>query len=327
MEQREFGRLGRRASVVGLGTWQLGADWGDVGDADAMAVLDASLAAGVTFLDTADVYGDGRSERLIAAFLKERPDADVMVATKMGRRVPQDPANYTLDNFRAWTDRSRANLGVDTLDLVQLHCPPTPVFSSDAVFDALDTLVAEQRIAGYGVSVETCEEALTAIARPGTASVQIILNPFRLRPLERVLPAARAAGVGIIARVPLASGLLSGRYTRDTVFAANDHRTFNRHGEAFDQGETFSGVDYATGVEAAAEFAALAPEGASAAQTALRWVVQQPGVTTVIPGARTAEQARANAAAADLAPLPEATLAAVRELYDRRIRAQVHHRW
>ncbi|MEO3754114.1 aldo/keto reductase [Streptomyces sp. B6B3] len=327
MEQREFGRLGRRASVVGLGTWQLGADWGDVGDADAMAVLDASLAAGVTFLDTADVYGDGRSERLIAAFLKERPDADVMVATKMGRRVPQDPANYTLDNFRAWTDRSRANLGVDTLDLVQLHCPPTPVFSSDAVFDALDTLVAEQRIAGYGVSVETCEEALTAIARPGTASVQIILNPFRLRPLERVLPAARAAGVGIIARVPLASGLLSGRYTRDTVFAANDHRTFNRHGEAFDQGETFSGVDYATGVEAAAEFAALAPEGASAAQTALRWVVQQPGVTTVIPGARSAEQARANAAAAGLAPLPEETLTAVRGLYDRRIRAQVHHRW
>ncbi len=327
MEQREFGRLGRRASVVGLGTWQLGADWGDVRDEDAMAVLDAALAAGVTFLDTADVYGDGRSERLIAAFLKKRPAADVMVATKMGRRMPQDPANYTLDNFRAWTDRSRANLGVDTLDLVQLHCPPSPVFSSAAVFDALDTLVAERRIAGYGVSVETCEEALTAIARPGTASVQIILNPFRLKPLERVLSAAEAAGVGIIARVPLASGLLSGRYTRETVFAADDHRTYNRHGEAFDQGETFSGVDYETGVEAAAEFAALAPEGATAAQTALRWVVQQSGVTTVIPGARSAEQALANAAAAELAPLPEATLAAVRELYDRRIRAQVHHRW
>jgi aryl-alcohol dehydrogenase-like predicted oxidoreductase len=216
---------------------------------------------------------------------------------------------------------------VDTLDLVQLHCPPTPVFSSDEVFDALDTLVAEERIAAYGVSVETCEEALTAIARPGTASVQIIFNPFRLKPLERVLPAAREAGVGIIARVPLASGLLSGRYTGETVFAADDHRTYNRHGEAFDQGETFSGVDFATGVQAAAEFAALAPEGATPAQTALRWIIQQPGVTTVIPGARSPEQARSNAAAAALPPLPGATLDAVRELYGRRVRPQVHDRW
>lgn len=314
-------------SVVGLGTWQLGADWGEVREADALAVLDAAVEAGVTFFDTADVYGDGRSEQLIGRFLKERPDAGVLVATKMGRRVDLDPALYTLDNFRAWTDRSRANLGVDRLDLVQLHCPPTAVYASDAVFDALDTLVEEDRIAAYGVSVETCDEALTAIARPGTASVQIILNPFRLKPLEAVLPAAAAAGVGIIARVPLASGLLSGKYTRETVFAANDHRTYNQHGEAFDQGETFSGVDYATGVEAAAEFADLAPEGATAAQTALRWLIQQPGVSTVIPGARNPEQAKANAAAADLAALPESTLAAVRELYDAKIRAQVHHRW
>jgi len=325
MEQRTLGRTGHEASVVGLGTWQLGADWGDVSEDDARAVLQASVEAGVTFFDTADVYGDGRSEQVIGRFLKEHPD--VTVATKMGRRVEQLREHYTLDNFRAWTDRSRANLGVDRLDLVQLHCPPTAVYASDAVFDALDTLVEEDRIAAYGVSVETCDEALTAIARPGTASVQIILNPFRLKPLEAVLPAAAEAGVGIIARVPLASGLLSGKYTRDTVFAANDHRTYNRHGEAFDQGETFSGVDYATGVEAAAEFADLAPEGATAAQAALRWLIQQPGVSTVIPGARNPEQARANAAAADLAPLPESTLTAVRDLYDAKIRAQVHHRW
>ncbi|WP_377271226.1 aldo/keto reductase [Peterkaempfera sp. SMS 1(5)a] len=327
MEQRVLGRTGRKVSVVGLGTWQLGADWGQVREEDALRVLDAAVEEGVTFFDTADVYGDGRSEQLIGRFLRERPDAGVFVATKMGRRVEQRPEHYTLENFRSWTDRSRANLGVDTLDLVQLHCPPTAVYSSDEVFDALDTLVAEQRIAAYAVSVETCAEALTAIARPGTASVQIILNPFRLKPLEEVLPAAAEAGVGIIARVPLASGLLSGRYTRETVFAADDHRSYNRHGEAFDQGETFSGVDYGTGLEAAAEFAELAPEGMSPAQTALRWIVQLPGVSSVIPGARSAEQARANAAAAGLPPLSSATLAAIRDLYDRRIREQVHGRW
>ncbi|MGW1173745.1 aldo/keto reductase [Kitasatospora sp. NPDC002543] len=327
MEQRVLGRTGRPVSIVGLGTWQLGADWGDVREEDALAVLEASVEAGVTLFDTADVYGDGRSERLIGRFLKDRPDAGVFVATKFGRRAEQRPEHYNLANFRSWADRSRDNLGVDRLDLVQLHCPPTPVYSSDEVFDALDTLVEEGRIASYGVSVETCAEALTAIARPNVASVQIILNAFRLKPLERVLPAAEAAGVGILARVPLASGLLSGRYDANTVFGADDHRTYNRHGESFDQGETFSGVDYATGVEAAAEFAALAPEGASAAQTALRWVTRQPGVTTVIPGARNVAQARANAAAGELPPLPEATLAAVRDLYDRRIRAQVHARW
>lgn len=263
MENRVLGRTGREASVVGLGTWQLGADWGDVTETDAFAVLDAALEAGVTFFDTADVYGDGRSEQLIGRFLRNRPAADVFVATKMGRRAEQRPENYSLDNFRAWNDRSRANLGVDTLDLVQLHCPPTAVYSSDAVFDALDTLVAEKRTAAYAVSVETCAEALAAIARPGVASVQIILNPFRLKPLEAVLPAAREAGVGIVARVPLASGLLSGKYTKDTVFAADDHRSFNRHGEAFDQGETFSGIDYETGLAAAVEFSELAPEGAT----------------------------------------------------------------
>jgi aryl-alcohol dehydrogenase-like predicted oxidoreductase len=327
MEQRVLGRTGRTVSVVGLGTWQLGADWGDVREEDALAVLDASVTMGVTFFDTADVYGDGRSEQLIGRYLRERPDAEVFVATKMGRRAEQLPENYVLDNFRAWNDRSRANLGVDTLDLVQLHCPPTAVYSSDEMFDALDTLVAEKRIAHYAVSVETCAEALAAIARPGVASVQIILNPFRLKPLEAVLPAAVRAGVGIIARVPLASGLLTGKYTRDTVFAADDHRNFNRHGEAFDQGETFSGVDYETGLAAAAEFSELAPEGLTPAQTALRWIIQQPGVSSVIPGARSVEQARANAAAGDMAPLGAGTLEAVAELYDRRIKEQVHARW
>ncbi|MCF1594049.1 aldo/keto reductase [Streptomyces muensis] len=327
MDERVIGRSGQRASVVGLGTWQLGADWGDVDDKEAQAVLEAAVESGVTFFDTADVYGDGRSEQTIAAFLRGRPELDIFVATKMGRRVDQIPENYVLDNFRAWNDRSRRNLGVDRLDLVQLHCPPTPVYSTDEVFDALDTLVAEERIAHYGVSVETCEEALTAISRPGVASVQIILNPFRMKPLHEVLPAAEKAGVGIIARVPLASGLLSGKYTKDTVFPANDHRTYNRHGESFDQGETFSGVDYESGVEAAVEFAALTPEGFTPAQLALRWIIQQPGVTTVIPGARSPEQARANAAAAALPQLSEDTLAAVRDLYDRRIKDQVESRW
>ncbi|MDX6389248.1 MAG: hypothetical protein QOJ73_311 [Streptosporangiaceae bacterium] len=327
MEQRTAGRVGRAMSVIGLGTWQLGADWGQVDEKDALAVLGAAAESGVTFLDTADVYGDGRSERLIGQFLASNPSLPVMVATKMGRRVEQDPALYTLGNFRAWTDRSRANLGVDVLDLVQLHCPPTPVFSSDAVYDALDTLVAEQRVAAYGVSVETCDEALAAIARPGTASVQIILNAFRRKPLEKVLPAAQAAGIAIIARVPLASGLLSGKYTHSSTFGADDHRSYNRHGEAFDAGETFSGVDYDTGVDAAQEFAAIAPAGASTAQAALRWVIQQPGVTTVIPGARSPDQARQNAASAALPPLTEAELGAIEDLYDRRIRVLVHDRW
>ncbi|MFB9876553.1 aldo/keto reductase [Planobispora siamensis] len=325
MEQRKLGRTGTKVGVIGLGAWQLGADWGEVGEDEALAVLTAAVDSGVTFIDTADVYGDGRSERIVGQLIKDRPG--LTVATKMGRRVPQEPSAYTLDNFRAWTDRSRANLGVDTLDLVQLHCPPTPVYSTDAVFDALDTLVQERRIAAYGVSVETCEEALTAIARPGVATVQIILNAFRLKPLERVLPAADEAGVGIIARVPLASGLLSGKYHEGTVFAANDHRTFNRHGEAFDVGETFSGVDYDTGLQAVRRLTPLVPEGLTMAQFALRWIIDQPGVSVVIPGARNADQARANAAAAGAAPLPEETLRAVREIYDELIRPQVHHRW
>src|SRR5579884_574617 len=327
MEQRVLGRTGRSVGSVGLGAWQLGADWGEVSEDDALETLDVAVAAGVNFIDTADVYGDGRSEQIIGRLLRERPGAGLTVATKMGRRVALDPALYTLDNFRAWTDRSRANLGVETLDLVQLHCPPEEVYSSPAVYEALDTLVAEKRIAAYGVSVETCEQALTAIAHPGIATVQIILNAFRLKPLDQVLPAAEAAGVGIIARVPLASGLLSGKYDETTTFAENDHRNYNRHGEAFDVGETFSGVDYRTGLEAVRRLRPLVPEGASTAQFALRWILDQPGVSVVIPGARNPEQARSNAAAADLPPLSEQTHAAVREVYDDLVRAQVHDRW
>jgi aryl-alcohol dehydrogenase-like predicted oxidoreductase len=328
MEQRRLGRTGREVGVVGLGTWQLGGDWGDaVGEQEALATLRAALDAGVDFLDTADVYGDGRSEQLIGEFLKESGDSRPAVATKMGRRGDNSPESYSPESFRDWNDRSRQNLGVETLDLVQLHSSPSAVVSSDAVYDALDELVEEGRVAAYGVSVETSEQALTAIARPNLASVQIILNAFRQKPLDEVLPAALEAGVGIIARVPLASGLLSGKYDEHTTFAENDHRNFNRRGEEFDVGETFAGVDFETGVRAARGFSELAPEGATPAQLALRWVIDQPGVSTVIPGARSAEQARANAAAAELAPLSNEALVAIRELYDEELRPLVHDRW
>src|SRR3954447_26421527 len=273
MEQRTLGRTSRDVSVVGLGTWQLGADWGDVSESDARDVLEASAEAGVTFFDTADVYGDGRSERLVGAFVAAHPDAGLTVATKMGRRVDQVPENYTAANFRQWVDRSRTNLGTDRLDLVQLHCPPSAVIDDDATYDALDALVEDGSIAAYGVSVETVDQALSAISRPGTASVQIILTASRLKPLEQVLPAAARAGVGIIARVPLASGLLSGRYTAATTFAPDDHRSYNRDGSAFDVGETFSGVPWETGLAAAREFATLVEtlglEGGTPAQAAI----------------------------------------------------------
>ncbi len=325
MEKRMMERLGRDVSVVGLGTWQLGADWGDVAPEDAAQTLEAGVDAGITFFDTADVYGDGRSEQFCGELHRRHPD--VFVATKMGRRVDQVTENYHRDAFLAWNDRSRENLGMSPLDLVQLHCPPDGVYASDAVFEALDEMVSSGRIAAYGVSVETCAQALSAIARPGVASVQIILNCFRLKPLEEVLPAARAAGVGIIARVPLASGLLSGRYDETTTFAADDHRTYNRSGESFDVGETFSGVPFEVGVAAARELSSLVGEGASLAQFALRWVIDQPGVSTVIPGARNPDQVRANAFAASVPPLTAAQLDGVRDVYDRLIREHVHDRW
>ena len=334
MQQRALGRTGRTVSAIGLGTWQLGADWGAVTEEDAEYVLAASVERGVTLFDTADVYGDGRSESLIGRFLAARPGHDITVATKMGRRLAQEPENYTPENFRAWTDRSRRNLGVDTLDLVQLHCPPTAVIEADTTFDALDALVADGAIAAYGVSVETCAQALAAIARPHVTNVQIVFNPFRLKPLDAVLPAATEAGVAIFARVPLASGLLSGKYTTHTTFAANDHRTYNRHGEAFDRGETFSGVDFEVGLAAAAELAAALPEGISLPAATLAWIASQPGVTSVIPGARNVRQAESNADAAvlvageggsdfDVAAFDRV----VHEVYDRDLREAVHPLW
>ncbi|MGZ4177558.1 MAG: aldo/keto reductase [Solirubrobacteraceae bacterium] len=325
MEQREMKRLGRGVSVVGLGTWQLGADWGDVSAGAAAEVLDAAVRAGVTFFDTADVYGDGRSETFCGELRRRHPD--VLIATKMGRRVAQEAINYNRENFLAWNDRSRENLGMETLDLVQLHCPPDGVFENDAVFEALDEMVDAGRMAAYGVSVETCAQALSAIARPHVATVQIILNCFRLKPLEEVLPAARSAGVGIIVRVPLASGLLSGRYDEQTTFDASDHRSYNRHGEEFDVGETFAGVPFEVGVQAARELSELVDDGSTLAQFALRWVIDQPGVSTVIPGARNAEQVSQNVAAADLPPLRGQQLAGVRDVYDRLVREHVHDRW
>ena len=325
MERRRIERLGREVSVVGLGTWQLGADWGQVPAQQAHAVLDGALAAGVTFFDTADVYGDGRSERLCGELRARHPE--VLLATKMGRRVAQLPENYDRAAVRAWAERSRENLGVARLDLEQLHCPPDEVYAQDTVFAALDELVEEGALAAYGVSVETCEQALRAIARPRVASVQIILNCFRLKPLERVLPAAREAGVGIIARVPLASGLLSGRYDERTVFAPEDHRSYNRHGEAFDVGETFSGVPYETGVQAARELSRLLDPGMTLAQFALRWVIDQPGVSTVIPGARNPQQVLQNVAAAALPALRAEQLEGVAHVYEELLREHVHARW
>ncbi|HZU39636.1 MAG TPA: aldo/keto reductase [Solirubrobacteraceae bacterium] len=325
METRHIERLGREVSVIGLGTWQLGAEWGTVEPGDARAVLRSAYEQGVTFYDTADVYGDGRSEEFVGELRREHPE--VLAATKMGRRVAQDAINYNEANFRAWNERSREKLGMETLDLVQLHCPPDEVYEDRGVFDALDALVRENRIRAYGVSVETCAQALRALERPGVATIQIILNCFRLKPLDEVLPAARRAGVGIIARVPLASGLLSGKYDESTEFAADDHRNFNRHGEAFDVGETFSGVPFEVGLEAVRALREVAGEDRPLAEFALRWVIDQPGVSTVIPGARNPEQAQANAAAATSPPLTPAQRDGVREVYDRYIREHVHERW
>ncbi|MDZ8172485.1 aldo/keto reductase [Microbacterium xanthum] len=330
MEQRSLGRTGRNVSALGLGTWQLGADWGDVSEDDARAVLAASVDRGVNLFDTADVYGDGRSETLIGEFLAERHERKVTVATKMGRRVAQEPQNYTPENFRAWTDRSRENLRTETLDLVQLHCPPTEIIESDGTYQALDELVAEGRIAAYGVSVETCDQALSAISRPKVSNIQIIINPFRLKPLDEVLPAAQRAGVAVFARVPLASGLLSGKYTAQTTFAANDHRTYNRDGAAFDRGETFSGVDFGVGVQAARELAATLPKSVPLAAAALAWVATRPGVTTVIPGARNVTQASRNADAGELIEGGfdlDKFDRAVQDVYDRHLREAIHSHW
>jgi aryl-alcohol dehydrogenase-like predicted oxidoreductase len=327
MEQRRLGKTGRSVSAIGFGAWAIGGSWGSVDDDVSLAALHAAADAGVTLIDTADVYGDGRSERLIGRFLRERAGEAFFVATKMGRSVPQMAANYTPEAFRAWVDGSRERLGVDRLDLVQLHCPPIEVYYRPDLFAALDALVADGSIAAYGVSVERVEEALKAMEFPGVATVQIIYNIVRQRPADRFLAEAARRDVGVLARVPLASGLLSGKLTRETEFAPDDHRAFNRHGESFDVGETFAGLDYETGLDLVEELRALVPHGATLAQLALRWILMTDAVTTAIPGAKTPGQAQANAAAADLAPLPAATMARIRELYEERAKPLVHQRW
>ncbi len=312
-------------SEIGFGAWQIGADWGDVAEDEALDTLRAAADAGVTFFDTADVYGDGRSERLVGRLRAERPG--ITVATKMGRRLDQTVENYSPEHFRAWNDRSRENLGMDTLDLVQLHCPPTDLYYVPAVFEDLEAMVAEGRMAAYGVSVERVEEALKAIEYPNVATVQIVFNAFRQRPAGLFFEQALERGVGVIVRVPLASGMLAGKYTRETTFGADDHRTFNRHGELFDVGETFAGVPFDEGLDAVEELRPLVPDGATMAQFALRWILMHDAVSSVIPGARNPEQARANAAAADLAPLDAAAMARVAAVYDQRIKKYVHQRW
>jgi aryl-alcohol dehydrogenase-like predicted oxidoreductase len=293
-----------------------------------MATLHAAADAGVTFFDTADVYGDGRSERLVGRFLAERPASGVLVATKCGRRVAQAPANYTATALHQWADRSRQNLGLSTVPLTQLHCPPDGVYEKDAVFDTLDEMVSDGILGAYGVSIETVAQGLRAIERPGVATIQVIFNAFRLKPLEQLLPACQKADVGVIVRVPLASGLLSGKYTESTTFPPGDHRTYNRAGEAFDIGETFSGVPFEVGVQAARRLAKSAvPEGWTLPEVALRWCADAPGVSTVIPGARHPEQAAANAAAGSRPRLPDEAAALVRATYGEEIRAYVHDRW
>jgi len=328
LSTRPFGRNGRTPTAIGFGAWAIGGSWGDVSEADAKATLHAALDAGVTFLDTADVYGDGRSERLIRAVLAERGGPAPFVATKAGRRLsPHTADGYTLANLEGFIDRSLTNLGVDTLDLVQLHCPPTEVYTRPEVFGALDTLVAKGKLQAYGVSVEKITEALAAIRQPGVVSVQIIYNIFRQRPAEVFFAEARARNVAVIARVPLASGLLSGRMTADSTFAADDHRSFNRHGEAFDMGETFSGVPYDVALAAVEKIRPLVPQGATMAQFALRWILMEDAVSVVIPGARRPDQALANAGADALAPLTPETMQALREIYTTDIAPHVHGRW
>lgn len=324
-DHRVLGKTGYQVNPIGLGTWSMGGSWGSHDEETSMAALRAAVELGVDFFDTADNYGDGRSERLLGRLRQELPDAGFRVATKMGRRAAAP--EYTVDSFRRWVDSSRRNLGVDQLDLIQLHCPPPEIYGRDDVFDALDTLVEEGSIAAYGVSVATVEQALASIARPGVAAIQIVFNVFRQRPVHEVFGAAEAAGVGIIARIPLASGLLTGQLRADTAFAADDHRSFNRHGERFDVGETFAGVDYEQGLAAVEELRPLVPPGATMAQFAIRWILGFPAVGAVIPGASSPRHVRSNVDAARLAPLPPETVAAVERIYRERIAPSVEHRW
>jgi aryl-alcohol dehydrogenase-like predicted oxidoreductase len=328
MEYRQLGRTDMRVSAISFGAWAIGGSWGEVDDKASMKALHAAVDAGTNFIDTADVYGDGRSERLVARLRRERPREVIYVATKAGRRLPaQTLEGYSRGNLTAWIDRSLHNLGPERIDLLQLHCPPFELIRRGEVFEILDDFVAAGKLRYYGVSVETVEEALAAMRYPGVQTLQIIFNMFRQKPAERVLPEAQARGVGILARVPLASGLLTGKLRADTQFAPDDHRHFNRAGEAFDKGETLSGVPYDAGLDAVESLRPLVPPGSTLAQLALRWILMFDAVTCAIPGARNEVQARENTAAADLPPLSPDAMAAVASVYDARIREHVHVSW
>jgi aryl-alcohol dehydrogenase-like predicted oxidoreductase len=325
---RPFGRTGWQVSEIGFGAWAIGGEWGDVGETDARDTLLAALAAGTNFIDTADAYGDGRSERIIRDVLKDWRGPRPIVASKAGRRLsPHVADGYTRANLQTFIERSLRNLGVDTLDLVQLHCPPTDVYYRPEVFDALEDLVAADKIRHYGVSVERVEEALKAIEYPGVVSVQIIYNIFRQRPAELFFREAKARNVAVIARVPLASGLLTGKLNRNSQFAANDHRNFNRQGAAFDVGETFAGVPYDVALDAVEALRPLIPAGTSMAAFALRWILMADAVTVAIPGAKSRAQVQANVAASELASLPPETMQALRSIYEQKIARHVRHRW
>lgn len=327
MEYRKLGRTSWQVSAISFGGWAIGSTWGPVDDRESLAALHRAVDLGVNFFDTADVYGDGRSERLLGQLRRERPET-IHIATKAGRRLdPHVASGYNRQNLTAFVARSLKNLGTDTIDLLQLHCPPTEVYYTPEVFGILDDLVKQGKIRYYGVSVEKVEEGLKAIEYPGVQTVQIIFNIFRQRPAELFFPEAKRRRVGILARLPLSSGLLAGKMTRATTFAPDDHRAFNRQGEAFDRGETFSGVDFETGLQAVEELRPLVPEGMTMAQFALRWILMYDTVTCAIPGAKRPTQVEENVRAADLPPVSDSTMAKVRQVYDRLIREQVHHYW
>jgi aryl-alcohol dehydrogenase-like predicted oxidoreductase len=328
MQYRELGRTGWKVADISFGAWAIGSAWGEVDDTESIAAMHRAIDLGVNFIDTADVYGDGHSERLVAQLKRERPGEEIIVATKAGRRAsPHIPDAYNAQNLNDWVDRSRKNLEMDTLDLVQLHCPPTEVYYRPEVFGILDDMVKAGKIRYYGVSVEKVEEALKAIEYPGVQSVQIIFNLFRHRPAELFFQEAKRRKVGILARVPLASGLLTGKMTRDSQFATDDHRNFNRYGESFDRGETFSGVDYESGLAAVEEIRPLVPESMTMTQFALRWILMFDAVSCAIPGGKRPSQVEDNCATSDMPPLNEVQMAKIREIYGKYVRGQVHHRW
>lgn len=327
MEYRELGRTGWKVSAISFGAWAIGGTWGNVDDKESMAALHRALDLGVNFFDSADVYGDGRSERLLAQLRGDRPEK-FLVATKAGRRLdPHVAAGYNRKNITAFVERSLKNLGTDTIDLLQLHCPPTEVYYMPEIFGVLDDLVAAGKLRFFGVSVEKVEEAFKAIEYPNVQTVQIIFNIFRQRPAELFFSEARRRKVGILARVPLSSGLLTGKFTRESEFAEDDHRNFNRHGEAFDRGETFSGLDYETGLKAVESMRPIVPAGQTMAQLSLRWILMFPAVTCAIPGAKRPAQVEENVEAAGLPPLSEGTMAQIRHVYDQQVKKHVHHYW